>query len=237
MKKHEWICKEDGTVFSTRKSMYEYRNKMGYNHHKVGRGGWKCPICHQIFMSRSQLRKHVIEKGHQNYQNAYTKAKELGLPKPTISDDTRHKLGNGQRGISRSDEIKEKISKSMKKAHAEGRAYNIGKRHWFSLPSYPEEWFIKMMKKEFNLELGKDYVREYNFYKFRLDFAWPERKICVEIDGEQHHRDVAQQRRDKEKDALLKQDGWSELRKDWIDIFNNPKLFISEVKKFIGVNI
>lgn len=61
--------------------------------------------------------------------NQYTYAKEHGLPKPIISYETRKKLGDAQRGDKNSSkraDVKAKISTSMKKAHAEGRAHNIG---------------------------------------------------------------------------------------------------------------
>lgn len=59
-------------------------------------------------------------------------------------------------------------------------------------------------------------------------------KICIEIDGKQHERFQEQKNRDIEKDRLLKEDGWTEIRKLWKDIFNSPKSFINEVKNLIG---
>ena len=40
--------------------------------------------------------------------------------------------------------------------------------------------------------------------------------------------------RDIEKDKLLKEEGWMELRKPWKEIFNNPKSFIEEVRNLLG---
>lgn len=60
-----------------------------------------------------------------------------------------------------------------------------------------------------------DFVREYKFHpvrKFRFDFAWPERKIAVEIDGGtwNHGRHVsgAGFARDAVKSNLAVLDGW-----------------------------
>ena len=89
---------------------------------------------------------------------------------------------------------------------------------------------MRVLKNEFNLEKDKDYKMEYPFYRFSLDFAWPEEKLCIEIDGEQHEKFQEQKDRDLEKDKLLKKEGWKELRKSWRSIFNNPKAFIEEVK-------
>jgi very-short-patch-repair endonuclease len=46
--------------------------------------------------------------------------------------------------------------------------------------SYPEKWFMCVIKNEFK---DKNFVREYPFIKYSLDFAWPHKKICIEIDG------------------------------------------------------
>jgi very-short-patch-repair endonuclease len=90
-----------------------------------------------------------------------------------------------------------------------------------------------MMRNEFGQEVDKDYYREVPFHRFSLDFAWPDKKLCIEIDGEQHERFQEQKERDVQKDKLLNEEGWKELRKSWKDIFNNPKIFIEEVKIFL----
>jgi very-short-patch-repair endonuclease len=60
-----------------------------------------------------------------------------------------------------------------------------------------------------------DFVREYRFHpvrKFRFDFAWPERKIAVEIDGgtwaRGRHTQGAGFARDAVKNNLALMDGW-----------------------------
>lgn len=143
-------------------------------------------------------------------------------------------IGNSSwKGKKHTEEQKRKISESMKKAHSEGRAHNIGECRWNNEPSYPERWFMNVLKNEFGLEKDKDYKMELPFHKFSLDFAWPDKKICIEIDGEQHERFQEQKDRDIEKDKLLKEEGWKELRKSWKDIFNSPRSFIEEVKNIL----
>lgn len=67
----------------------------------------------------------------------------------------------------------------MKKAAAQGR--NKG---WAATrtkgKSYPEEFFIKVIENEF---ADKNYKFNLPFYTWKLDFAWPSKKICIEIDG------------------------------------------------------
>lgn len=126
---------------------------------------------------------------------------------------------------------KQKISNSMKKAHAEGRAHNIGQSRWNNIPSYPELWFMQVIENEFS---DKNYKREFPFFQYSLDFAWPDKKFCVEIDGEQHYRDTIdskkQQERDQKKDRLLKEHGWHEIRIPWKTICLSPHEFIQFVK-------
>lgn len=202
-------------------------------------GGWKCLYCGLIFRTRKELDQHKKE-AHLTISdrgvNQFVKAKLLGLPKPIVSKETREKISRAERGDknpSKRQDVRAKISESMKKAHAEGRAHNIGECRWNNKPSYPEEWFMKVLLNEFSLAEGKDYRREYPFHKYSLDFAWPEKKLCIEIDGEQHHRFQEQMVRDTEKDSLLLKEGWSEIREDWKVICANPKGFIERVKNFI----
>jgi hypothetical protein len=58
------------------------------------------------------------------------------------------------------DEQNKRRSNSMKKAHADGRAWNIGRSRWNNEPSWPEKWFIQVIENEFN---DKVYEREYPF--------------------------------------------------------------------------
>lgn len=100
-------------------------------------------------------------------------------------------------GLNLSSGHREKISKSMKTAHAEGRAHNIGDSRRNNEPSWPEKWFMHVVENEFE---DGDYVREFPFHGFSLDFAWPDKKLCVEIDGEQHERFPEYKARDARKD-------------------------------------
>lgn len=130
-----------------------------------------------------------------------------------------------------SEEQRKRISESMKKAHAEGRAHNIGECRWNNEPSYPEKWFMEMANNE---GLNPNYIHEFPFHKFSLDFAWVDLKKVIEIDGEQHQRDTKQKERDIEKDRLLAEEGWSEIRVSWDSICSNPKKWISAFKFFIN---
>ena len=54
------------------------------------------------------------------------------------------------------------------------------------------------------------------------------------MDGRLHKISEYQIDCDKRKDALLKEEGYDELRIDWEYCFNNPKEVIKQIKLFIG---
>ena len=143
-------------------------------------------------------------------------------------------LKSPQIGKQISEEIKKKISESMKKAQKEGRAYNIGQSRWNNEHSIPEKWLIKVLINEFNQIENIDYKTEMSFYRYALDFAWPEKKLCIEIDGKQHLYDEKQIARDKEKDRLLKDDGWKELRLKWGYIVKNTQDALKIITNFLN---
>lgn len=214
-----------------------------HNSRKSPYGTWKCPYCDFIAETREQLKKHK-HQDHKEYCGKSHKCWCKGLTKETSSllekkgKTFKDHLKNGiispsWKGRKHTEEQKKKISNSMKKAHAGGRAHNIGESRWNNSPSYPEEWMIKMLFNEFGMTDGIDYKREVPFHKYSLDFAWIDKKKSIEIDGEQHKRFLEQQERDMKKDELLQQEGWSFLRIAWKDIFNNPKEWILRIKEFL----
>lgn len=164
--------------------------------------------------------------------NQYIKAKETGIPY-IISEETRLKMSLSSI-ISNSKnnkvEISRKLSESMKKAHKEGRAWNIGRSRWNNEPSYPEKFFMKVIENEF---IDKNYLREYPFSKYSLDFVWLHKKKVIEIDGDQHQRFPEYAARDKRKDKLLTENGYEVLRIAWKDMYNHTKEYIQKAYEFI----
>lgn len=208
---------------------------------KTKEGGWKCVHCSEVFETRAKLYKHVREV-HPDFTLAGgKKAWNQGLTKET--SDLVKKTGETYKARLEAGEIKvwcagqtlpevmkEKISKGMLKAHAEGRAHNIGASRWNNEPSWPEQWFMKVIENEFD---DKNYIREYPFGRYSLDFAWESKKKCIEIDGEQHQRFEDYKKRDERKDKFLKENGWEVLRIIWKEAYANPKEIIQKAKCFI----
>ena len=136
----------------------------------------------------------------------------------------------GTPGRTLSEETKLKLSIAQKLAHAEGRAWNIGMSRWNNEPSYPEKFFMKIIKNEFT---DKNYKREVPFDLFSLDFNWFHKKKVIEIDVKQHDTDILQKQRDIEKDKLLREEGWDILRIKWKDMCRDTKKWIEVAKDFI----
>lgn len=176
-----------------------------------------------------EIKKRLGGKG---FGNQFTKAYALGLPKPEVSLETRKKISENtrKRNLARGDDVKAKISNSMKQAHADGRAWNIGRSRWNNAPSYPEQFFMQVIANEF---IDKDYQTELPFGRYSLDFAWTHKKKCIEIDGEQHQRFLEYAARDREKDKLLFESGWQVMRISWKDMFRDTKQYIKKAKDFI----
>lgn len=131
-----------------------------------------------------------------------------------------------------SKEHKEKVSNAMKLAHKEGRAHNIGMSRWNNEPSYPEKFFMGIIEREFN---DKNYIREYPISRYSIDFAWVDKKLAVEIDGEQHEKFNEQKERDLKKNELLEINGWEILRIKWKDMFNDTQYWIKIAYDFIHI--
>ena len=102
-----------------------------------------------------------------------------------VSKTMKAKYASGELKMTFDEKTIKKISKSMKKAHSEGRAYSFAHNRGRAEPSYPEKFFSGIIKREFN---DKAVATEFRFFSYSLDFAWPHLKKVIEIDGGQHER-------------------------------------------------
>lgn len=210
-------------------------------------GLYKCPLCGKEYpkagITSHMFRTHT-ERGKLHNPFISLKDKPIwnkGLTKETderlkrTSETHKANLKAGkiipsQLGKPISPEHKQKISKAMKLAHKEGRAWNIGMSRWNNKPSYPETFFMRAISNEFE---DKNYVREFNVGIYAIDFAWISKKLAIEIDGQQHHRFEDYKQRDIRKDKCLTENGWTILRIAWIDMYNEPNKWIKVAKDFI----
>ena len=126
------------------------------------------------------------------------------------------------------DKTRSKLSDSMKTAHAEGRAWNIGMNRWKKIPSFAEQKFFECIQNEFD---NKAVKREVYLKGFVLDFFWEDTKAVIEVDGKQHEHQE-QKARDHRKDQMIKDHGLKVLRIKWSDFSKDPKFWIDEANKF-----
>ena len=254
---HERIC----LLNPNRKPLVNNGNGWKFVKNKrASYGTWKCIDCGEIFETRSKLKEHrklihdtTIKKyeiidgkrrltqGSIAWNAGLTKETSKSIAKGAETYKKHIKDGTiipSQLGKPLSKDHKEHISKGMIKAHAEGKAHNIGESRWNNKHSYPEKWLIKVLENEFGMKEHIDYKTELPFGRYALDFAWINKKFCIEIDGEQHERFEKYKLRDNKKDELLKQNNWQEIRIKWKDCFNNPKFYIELIRnKFKELNL
>lgn len=211
-KPYSWVCETCGSVFKTRRLLLlHYEDNQGHHIKKscaTHKGVYYCKYCGEFHDQLNGL--HLHEK--------------CCKMNPNRVDGTN-------KGVKMSDEFRKMRSNSMKIRHKNGTAPTLSQLRGREKPSYPEKWLIKVIKNE---GIDNNYVREQRFHTFSLDFYWPNKKKVIEMDGRFHKISEYQIDCDKRKDALLKEEGYEEMRIDWEYCFRHPKEIIEKIKKFIG---
>jgi Protein of unknown function (DUF559)/Transcriptional regulator, AbiEi antitoxin len=64
----------------------------------------------------------------------------------------------------------------------------------------------------------------------RADFAYPEVKLIIEIDGYSVHTNKTDRDRDRKRDRKLEALGWTVIRFSWEEVRNDPLLVIRDIK-------
>lgn len=164
--------------------------------------------------------------------NQYTLAKKEGR-KIYVSQETRKKMSIAASKQIMSRETKKKISDSRIKFLKENPdmvPYRLN--HYSKGESYPEKYFSNIFD-IYNIEVFK----QYPISIYQLDFAILDKKIDIEIDGEQHYTDKRIIESDKRRNEFLYKEGWKVIRIRWshyqklsqIDKENFIKEFISKL--------
>lgn len=209
---YTWVCSICNKVFKTRRLLYEHYNENPS--HKIKKssathkGEYYCKYCGKFISQLNSL--HLHEKCCKYNPN---------------------KVDRSNKGKKFSDEFKRKHSEIMKYKHKLGIAPTLSDLRKKETPSYPEQWLMKVIENE---RLNDNYIREYKFHTFSLDFAWVDSKKVIEMDGRFHKTSQYQKDCDMRKDLLLKQEGWDELRIDWEYCCNNTLKVIDIIKKFLS---
>ena len=183
-------CEFCGKEFGTKNACNSHRGKCKQN-----------PNAKQSRPSEKWLEAMHKRKGKGT--NQYTYAREHNLPIPKGANAGKEGYWKGKH---LSDEVKRKMSETMKRKIAEGSFIVPYKRNHSNKVSYPEKYFMEVFK-----ELPMKYNYQVGLYQ--LDFAIPEKKVYVEIDGEQHYVDKRIVEHDKERTKKLNALGWNCLRR------------------------
>lgn len=78
------------------------------------------------------------------------------------------------------------------------------------------------------------WVRGYWFGGCEFDFAFPELRVAVEVDGWAWHVDVERFRHDRRKQNTLELAGWTVLRFTWHDLTQRPEQVLTEIKSALA---
>lgn len=208
---HERICK----LNPNRKPLLNNGNpNIRFVKHKAPYGTWKCKWCDKevIFNTRKELQEHLKENHperstHGAWNKGLTAETDIRIAKSREILKEGYKLGrivSSQKGKSHTAEQKKLISESRKKyllEHPEKVPYVLN--HHSKGDSYPEKYFKEVFD---NAKI--DYSQNYYSNGYFLDFAWPDIKIYIEIDGEQHYVDHRIIEHDKVRTQRLHELGW-----------------------------
>lgn len=76
-------------------------------------------------------------------------------------------------------------------------------------------------------------VPQFEIDKYRLDFAWPDQCIALEVDGHDYHKTKEQRSYDAKRDRDLLKLGWTTLRFTGSDVFKDADAVAAEVMSIL----
>ena len=158
--------------------------------------------------------------------NTLNKAAKRGWFIPRTASEAG-KLSNKVKPRHHTLESKQKLRAHMLRRLAEGAYPTLGKNFKGRPQSYPERWMESVIQSRF---IDHSYIKEYPMGIYSLDFAWVEKKKCIEIDGATHELTID---KDIRRDICLSEQGWQTMRIKWKDCVRNKEYYILEAKKFI----
>lgn len=202
-----------------------------------------CKFCNQERKNSNSLRNHErlcksnpqrdisyfetdtskLKKTGRPGTNQYIKAKELGLPKPILSDETRKKMSDGSKNRAWTDERRKNHSESMKLAVAKyPESYTSSNR---GRTKQIEKYGVKFQGKwelafyEYCLLNNISIVRSNEWFSYKWngerkyfpDFYLSEYDVYIEVKGYETERDVAKWSQFPKKLCVIKQEQIAEI--------------------------
>ena len=211
----EYLCKYCGRAFAKKYNCTRHECKCECNPIRIAETEnltFECRYCHKLCKNNNVLRNHERmcpcnesrvyishTVGLSPWNKGLTKKTDMRLKKQGETYSSRVKAGIiklAMSGKQHTDETKQKMSASHKNQWSNGKSiFATAREH---RRSYPEEYFASIF---LNAQ------QNYHVLRYFLDFAWPDKKIYVEVDGEQHYTKTGIQH-DKERTDNLIDAGW-----------------------------
>jgi very-short-patch-repair endonuclease len=70
---------------------------------------------------------------------------------------------------------------------------------------------------------------------WRLDFAYPQHRVLIEVDGRRFHAARRRQKNDMRRDNVMNVRGWTVLRFSWEDVVTEPEYVLAMVRQALGL--
>lgn len=249
----EWNCQYCGRGFRQKSNCKRHELTCKANPINVVNTNLVCRHCGKSCKNDNSLRNHerLCKKNpsrkispfvkwnstHDAWNKGLTKEtdKRVKQSGETLSEGYKSgRLVNSNTGTHHSDEHKKKISEGRKKylnKHPDKVPYLIN--HHSKGDSYPEKYFKEVFDNE-----HIEYKQNYYQCGYFLDFAWPEKKIYLEVDGEQHYLDKRIVEHDKVRTQKLLENGWTCIeRVRWSEFKHLSNEKKSEYLKLVFENL
>ena len=103
-----------------------------------------------------------------------------------------------------------------------------------ALESELEVRFWELVRSYGLREPARQFVVRAGGRMFRIDFAYPDVLLAVEVDGAAWHGTAADRRRDRERTRALEALGWTVLRFKWEDVIRRPDLVVARINEALA---
>lgn len=187
-------CKYCGKVCKNKNSLAQHEIRCKENPNRI-----KIKSNSSNFIEYNKL----VKLGKRKASNQFIKAKELGLPQPIITEETREKLGRTWRGKTLPTQMKEKISEGMQRAvrlypdsysssNVNGRVKKVIYKDIILDSQWEVDFAIWLDEKQIVWERpnkGFEYIYEDKKHIYYPDFYLPQLDIYVEVKGYKRERD------------------------------------------------